>query len=413
MLHLAAYAALIVSAIAVVFLAPLASVTPERLAATMVTTAEAQGAGNLKYMGLASCAGTQCHSQTARKEPPYLNENKIWEEKDHHSKAYKTLTKATKKASSPEIAKKMGIAKATESDKCLVCHAVNVKKELRGPKFDLTEGVHCDGCHGPAEKWLEGHKEKGWTHEKSVSLGMYDTKSMLLRADKCVSCHLAIDADMVAAGHPELNAFELATFSQDMPPHWRDKGQFAPTTVWATGQVVSLREAAKQLGERAKGTVPPERLAEAAEKVKGHGAVVKHIFAVVAPDAAKALETDLGAIGDGKDKAAAGAAAGKIVAAAAANAKKISEFKYDGPTTQKLMSAIATDAEAVSKSGYQGANQAAMALDRLYSAYAAGKQDKAVGSALDKLFAGIEDPKKYDAGKYAADLKAVGGALPK
>jgi hypothetical protein len=77
------------------------------------------------------------------------------------------------------------------------------------------------------------------------------------------------------------------------------------------------------------------------------------------------------------------------------------------------MAGIANDADTVSKAGYQGANQAAMALDRMYSAYAAGKGEKAVNAALDKLFGGIEDPKKYDAGKYAADLKAVGGALPK
>ena len=84
---------------------------------------------------------------------------------------------------------------------------------MRGPKFDITEGVHCEGCHGPAEKWLEPHAEKGWTHEQSVKLGMYDTKNLLLRAEKCVSCHLAIEPDLVAAGHPDLLAFELDTFS--------------------------------------------------------------------------------------------------------------------------------------------------------------------------------------------------------
>jgi hypothetical protein len=141
---------------------------------------------------------------------------------------------------------------------------------------------------------------------------------------------------------------------------------------------------------------------------------VKHIFAVVAPDAQKAIETDVAAIGDGKDKAAAGGAAGKIQGAAGSNAKKVADFKYDQATTVKLMAAIAGDADAVSKSGFQGASQAAFALDRLYSAYtAANKPDKAVNAALDKLFGGIEDPKKYDAGKYAADLKAVGATLPK
>ena len=84
------------------------------------------------------------------------------------------------------------IAKAETSSKCLVCHAVDVKPELRGEKFNITEGVHCDGCHGPAEKWLEPHAEKGWTHEQSVKLGMYATKDFLLRAEKCVSCRPAM-----------------------------------------------------------------------------------------------------------------------------------------------------------------------------------------------------------------------------
>src|SRR5882724_2314297 len=113
--------------------------------------------GGYKYTGAASCAASNCHGSTKPKADfPKLNENVVWFQKDKH-------------------------AKATDSSKCLVCHAVDVKPELRGPKFDISEGVHCDGCHGPAEKWLEPHAEKGWTHEKSVAVGMYDTKSMLLR----------------------------------------------------------------------------------------------------------------------------------------------------------------------------------------------------------------------------------------
>ncbi|HEY2993768.1 MAG TPA: multiheme c-type cytochrome, partial [Methylomirabilota bacterium] len=212
--------------------------------------------GNYKYTGAASCGSSSCHgSNKPKAEFPKMNENIIWTQKDKHAKAYATLTNEKLKSgvSPAKIAQNLKIAKAETSSKCLVCHAVDVKPEQRGPKFDISEGVHCDGCHGPAEKWLEPHAEKGWTHEQSVKLGMYDTKSFLLRAEKCVSCHLAIEHEMVAAGHPDLLAFELDTFSATMPPHWRDKGTWAGTKAWATGQLISLREAAKQLGDRAAG----------------------------------------------------------------------------------------------------------------------------------------------------------------
>ena len=188
--------------------------------------------GNYKYTGAASCAASNCHGSTKPKADfPKMNENVVWFQKDKHAKAYATLTNEKLKSgvSPAKIAQNLKIAKATESSKCLVCHAVDVKPELRGPKFDISEGVHCDGCHGPAEKWLEPHAEKGWTHEQSVKVGMYDTKNFLLRAEKCVSCHLQIDHEMVAAGHPDLLAFELDTFSATMPPHWRDKGTWVGT----------------------------------------------------------------------------------------------------------------------------------------------------------------------------------------
>ena len=243
MLHRVGYVAFTISLLAVAVFA-LGPSTPMVTDEAHAQGIGAKGWGNLKYTGNASCGASNCHGSTKPKaEYPRLNENIIWSTKDAHNKAYATLSNEKLKSgvSPGKMAKAMGIADATKSDKCLVCHAVNVPANLRGPKFDISEGVGCDGCHGPAEKWLEGHAEKGWTHEKSVGLGMYDTKNFLLRAERCVACHLQIDAEMVKAGHPDLLAFELATFSSNMPLHWRDKGAFADAKAWATGQVISLR----------------------------------------------------------------------------------------------------------------------------------------------------------------------------
>jgi hypothetical protein len=373
--------------------------------------AHAQTAG-LKYTGAASCGASNCHGSTKpRADFPRMNENIVWTQKDAHAKAYATLTNEKLKSGvrPSKIAQELKIAKSETSDRCLVCHAVNVPVALRGPKFDITDGVHCDGCHGPAEKWLEPHAEKGWTHEQSVKLGMYDTKNFLLRAEKCVSCHLQIDHDLVAAGHPDLLAFELATFSANMPPHWRDKGTWIDARAWATGQVVSLREAAAQLGARAKGGVAPKLLEDALRKVQGHAAVAKY---VVRPETAKGLEADVAAVGGHVtkgDRAAITAGTAKIVAAMNQEAPLVAGRDFDQASTKRVVQSITTDAEVIAGAGPRAAEQAAMALDRLYSTYSkapGNTPDKAASAALDRIFAAIEDPTKYNAKQFAAELKA-------
>ena len=376
--------------------------------------------GNLKYTGAASCAASNCHGSTKPKADfPKMNENVVWFQKDKHAKGYATLTNEKLKSgvSPAKIAQNMKIAKAEASSKCLICHAVDVPKELRGPKFDITEGVHCDGCHGPAEKWLEPHAEKGWTHEQSVKLGMYDTKDFLLRAEKCVSCHLQIDHEMVAAGHPDLLAFELDTFSATMPPHWRDKGTWATTRAWATGQAISLREAARQLGERAAGNAAGQLLTDALGKVQGHGAVVRVLLSVAAPDVQKSVEADLAALTEAVakgDRTKISATAKTLQSSMNQQAPKIAAREFDQASTRRIMADIAAAGDAIGATGLRAAEQAAMAMDRLYSAYSKApgqKADKAVGDTLDRIFGTIEDPKKFDGKKFATEAKAFGAAL--
>ena len=381
------------------------------------TAMHAQANEALKYTGAASCGASGCHGSTKPKpDYPKLNESLIWFEKDQHAQAYATLTNERLKSgvSPSKIAKNLKIAKAETSARCLSCHAVNVNKALRGPKFDITEGVHCDGCHGPAEKWLEAHAEKGWTHEKSVELGMYDTKNLRLRAGKCVSCHLAIDQELVAAGHPDLLAFELDSFSADMPPHWRDKGTWFGTRAWATGQAIALREAMKQLADRAGRGASEKLLVEAWQKARGHAAVFRHAIGKVSPDEQKALDQDMatlrglmGKAGENRKKIA--AAATKVVKAIDQLVGKVATKNFDKANTQALIKVIAGDGKSISGAGLFAAEQAAMALDRLYLTYSkapGSKSNEAVLDALDQLFADLEEPEKFNAKQFASDMKA-------
>jgi hypothetical protein len=230
-----------------------------------------------------------------------------------------------------------------------------------------------------------------------------------------VSCHLAIDHDMVAAGHPDLLAFELDTFSAQMPPHWRDKGPFTPTKAWATGQVIALREAAKQLGDRSGSS--GQLLTDALGKVQGHGAVVKVLFGVAGPDVQKQVESDVAALTDavGKsDKAKIAATAKSLAGAMSTQAPKVAGRDYDAAATKKILTDLSSSADAIGAIGPRAAEQAAMAMDRLYSAYSKSpgqKADKAAGDALDKMFGTLDDPKKFDAKTFSAAAKSFGDTL--
>jgi hypothetical protein len=360
-----------------------------------------------KFTGAASCGTSQCHGNAnPRADFPRLNEHLIWAQKDKHAKAYAALTNENLKSgkSPSKIAAKLNVTKPETSDRCLDCHALNAPPERRGKDFDLTDGVQCEICHGPAQRWLEPHAKKGWSHEDSVAAGMYDTRNPLRRAEKCVACHLAIDADMVAAGHPDPVSFELDTFNREIPNHWRDKGTWFSARLWSIGQVVALREAARRLSERAQANAAPKLLQEAGEKVAGHGAVVKHLLAVVASGSEKAVQADVTAAVKG-DRAAMQAAT-KIVSAMTQQAPKVAGRDMDQATVKKIIQSIAGDGEAIGAAGFRAAEQGAMALDRLNANYAkVAGPNKEAGEALDKVFIIVKDPAKYDATAFAAAVK--------
>src|SRR6266403_1081816 len=177
-----------------------------------------------KYIGPGSCAATSCHGSVKPVADSRIlqTEYTTWILKDKHSRAYQALT--------GEVAERMAHilklgAKAENSPKCLACHALYTAPDKRGRAFEISEGVSCENCHGPASAWLGPHTTKSWAHEKSVAQGMHDTRDVIHRTEKCLECHLGtnpqlaakptnkfVDHEMIAAGHPDLY-FELDSFS--------------------------------------------------------------------------------------------------------------------------------------------------------------------------------------------------------
>ena len=164
------------------------------------------------FIGAMSCGTSTCHG--ARVESNYgnilRNEFTTWYEEDPHSQSYDAL-------SSPlgqQIAKNLGTDAANDS-RCISCHVTPTQEYEVMDGFTHSEGVSCEGCHGPASLWLKPHTVADGS-VNLVELGMYPTADPQNRGNLCLSCHLGAEGDqlvthkMMAAGHPRL-VFELAT----------------------------------------------------------------------------------------------------------------------------------------------------------------------------------------------------------
>src|SRR5215475_323675 len=219
----------------------------------------------VKYIGPGSCAATSCHGSVKPVAGSRILQTEYtdWILKDRHGRAYQALTGTVAQRMARIL--KLG-ARPEESRKCLACHALYTSAEDRGRAFEISEGVSCENCHGPASAWLGPHSTRDWPHEKSVALGMQDTRNVIHRTEKCLECHLGtreqfVDHEMIAAGHPDL-FFELDSFSAVMPRHWKQPRESGPgkpvenadwTGVrdWSVGQAAQLRAALERLAWRA------------------------------------------------------------------------------------------------------------------------------------------------------------------
>ena len=200
------------------------------------------------HLGVATCAGSNCHGATERPRNSYVpgNEYLIWSKQDKHRNAYTVLLQDR----AIKMARTLGLPDAANQKLCLDCHADNVPPAQRGRQFQLSDGVGCEACHGGAATWLGIHIS-GATHQQNVAAGLYPTELPIARAEKCLGCHYGdstrfADHRLYGAGHPRL-AFELDTYTAIEPAHFvvdqgyvERKGRTTDVQVWATGQAIAL-----------------------------------------------------------------------------------------------------------------------------------------------------------------------------
>jgi hypothetical protein len=200
-----------------------------------------------KHLGVASCAGSQCHGkiEAQKDQNVFLNEYRTWSADDRHSRAYQTLLSEESK----RIAAKLGLPSAHSAKICLDCHADNVPAAQRGPKFQIDDGIGCEACHGGAEKWIETHTDPGASHASNVAAGLYPAERASESAAMCLSCHMGTKDQfathrIMGAGHPRLS-FELENFTANQPAHYqidddyrKRKNPAASVNLWVGGQMV-------------------------------------------------------------------------------------------------------------------------------------------------------------------------------
>lgn len=402
-----------------------------------------------RFTGPGACSSTACHGAVAaasdKESRIQQNEYTTWVLKDKHAKAYQALL--TEK--SQLIARNLALEeKPEQSRRCLPCHALNVPPERRARTFDLSDGVSCESCHGPAEKWLGPHTTRGWTHEQSIAAGMYDTRHPVKRAELCLSCHLGdeektVDHELIAAGHPDL-IFELEYFTQVMPPHWRSEDNWKATrpkrdafgvTAWAVGQAVALREGLNQLTRRVASPTWPEfaeyecyschhDLREPSwRQRRGYShapgrppwntarvTLFRHLVRLLAPDESGALEEQIRTLSMFLSQPT--VERDKLIATIRHTQDLVQRIlgrivttPLTDQTTAALLRSISEDGERIGLAGVRAAEQAVMSLDALSST--GGATEAPVRSSLTKLLDYLERPERFEPARFAALLREL------
>jgi hypothetical protein len=232
----------------------------------------------IEYNGVSSCASMACHHFNGA-TASLRSEYSTWAGDDKHARAFAVLYNDR----SARIMRNLvggDSVHATAYALCLKCHSTNDgRTDNAHERFVLADGVGCESCHGPSQKYLTEHFKPGFkelsAREKADRFGMWPTKDLTFRARLCVTCHVGdstkeVNHDLIAAGHPRLN-FELAGYHGIYNKHWAvepENGRASEKArhpdyyarLWLLGQAVTSRGAVDLLVSRAEGSiVPPEK----------------------------------------------------------------------------------------------------------------------------------------------------------
>lgn len=409
------------------------------------------------HLGVASCAGSTCHGrQEGDGKIVRQDELMRWQEPSTpggaHSRALAVIDTARGRA----IAARLGLGSPTAAPMCLGCHADPAA--ARGPKFQLSDGVGCEACHGGAANWIQAHAAVGTSHARNVALGMVPLDQPKARAGICLDCHFGSAADgqfvthrIMAAGHPRIS-FELDLFSTLQQHHDEDadyrarKGGSDGVRTWATGQAMALERALALFatpGRGQEGAFPefyffdchtchrrisddpeakPTALANPGRPIPPGMPAFQDENMVMLSAAARVVAPELGRRFDAEarafhaalasDRAGAVAAGQRLRQTATALADAFARRSFGRAETFAIIDTIAGEAIAARFTDYEGSVQAVMAVDTLLNALVNGGQvapaaAQSIRAEINRAYAAVREPNSYSPLDFR---RALGGA---
>ncbi|MEA3016864.1 MAG: hypothetical protein QOI38_1586 [Sphingomonadales bacterium] len=432
-----------------------------------VPSAEAQNAAGpgSAFVGVATCGGTTCHGRSEGNGAVVRqDELMIWQDPASpagaHSRAFTVLSSERSRA----IARRLGLANedASRAEMCLGCHATPAAAARRGPRFQLSDGVGCEGCHGAAGGWLASHYAVGGSHQANVARGLVPLDQPRARAGVCLDCHFGsadqgqfVTHRIMAAGHPRI-AFELDLFttlqahhSEDADYHAR-KGRPNAVRTWAIGQAMALERSLSLFATSERGTEglfpefyffdchschrriaddprfepsaaanPGRPIPQGMPPYNDENMIMLAAAArVVSPELAARFERDSRNFhrAIASDRITAVRAAAALRESARALAATFGSANLGPPQTFAMIDAIASSAISERFTDYAGSVQAVMATDTLLSALVAGgsatpAQANAIRADVNLAYQAVRDPNQYDPRQFRAALGRAAAAI--
>lgn len=412
------------------------------------------------HLGVAACAGSTCHgaaSLTKRNSNVVQNEYLIWQRYDKHARAYTSLQSKL----GERIAANLHLGPAELADGCLDCHADNVAPQARGVQFHLSDGVGCEACHGGSEHWLGPHSS-GLTKQADLTRAdgpyrLYPTELPVPRARLCLSCHEGDDRrfithKMMGAGHPRLS-FELQTYTQIQPAHFVIDDKYRArkvaaqgVQVWAVGQAMALERLVTELAaprHQGDGVFPElvffdcqachhttTQLRWQFRASTGLGPGLPHfndanavmlraIAARVAPEQARALESDVRALHQALSAGIGRPApiAQRIATTAQQLGDLLAAHTFSNTDMRAMLVALARVSQTSDASDYAAAEQATMAFASIiYTLKMQGAVDTVeygrMRAALESCYSATRMQDSYDPRAFAAAARAIEQAAP-
>jgi hypothetical protein len=344
---------------------------------------------------------------------------------------------------------------------CLGCHTTPAPEGARSARFQRSDGVGCEGCHGPASAWLASHYAVGGTHASNVARGMVPLENPRARAAVCLDCHFGsadqgqfVNHRIMAAGHPRIN-FELDLFTTLQQHHNEDadyaqrKGRTGSVQVWAVGQAMAL-ERSLSLFAGARGTegvfpefyffdchtchrrisdepnfspafkINPARPIPAGMPAYNDENMIMLSAAarVAAPELSARFERDSRAfhLALASDRSAAIAAAARLRESARAVGNAFAGNGVSRAQTFAIIAAISGNVIAARFTDYEGSVQAVMAVDTLLSALVNGGQvapgaAKGIRADLELAYRAVRDPNAFRPEEFRSSLGRAAAAI--